>query len=233
MKTVNYQIARVSKSIVASLIIMASFAGIAKGVNSNEFSGNEYNAKAFIEAELAVETATWNHSGTETTYMMDEADLSSIKYNAKDFVEAELTVEAEGRINGNDEKVAITETDLSLEVEAYDASKFAEADFAAEALLMINNDETRINVTETDLAVEVEAYDARKFAEAEFTSEASSLIYSKYDNAAELPFGVEAYDAKKFAEADFAKATENWIAQTSIGTPTPGTTNCNSEMASK
>ena len=190
MKTVNYQIARVRKSIVASLMIMASFAGIAKGENSNEFSGNEYNAKAFVESEIAIETATWNNSGTETDYTMDEADFSTLKYNAKDFADAEFAAEAGNLINSNDDNVA-------------------------------------------ELALEIDAYDARIFAEADFTAEASSLINSNDDDTVELAFEVEAYDARKYVQTEIANDTQNWIAQTSNGTITPGTTSCDNVMACK
>ena len=111
MKTISYNTANVMKSIVASLIILASFSGIAKGENSNKEANTivGYNAKEYVEAELSVETANWMNSDCEIEYKVAE-----LAYNAQNFVAAELAVETE-----NWERIAaVIGRVLALEVKA-------------------------------------------------------------------------------------------------------------------
>jgi hypothetical protein len=126
MKTIAYKTGNVMKSIVASLIVLASFAGISKGENSNKEANSivVYNAQEYVEAELSVETANWMNSDSEIDYKVAE-----LAYNAKDFVAAELAAETESWMNSNGE----TSDEIALQVAQYNPMEFAEADFAREA----------------------------------------------------------------------------------------------------
>jgi len=117
MKTIAYKTGNVMKSIVASLIILASYAGIAQGENSNKdanpFVG--YNANDYVEAELSVETANWMNSNCEINYKVAE-----LEYNAKNFVEAELATETENWLNSNKgTNNNVPESELALQGAAY------------------------------------------------------------------------------------------------------------------
>ena len=118
MKTINYKNANVMKTLVAAVIIMTSFSGIARGANSNQDSigtignesvveaqswtnGVEYNAADFVAIEMAIETEMMNNS-TETISNTFEAELAlQVKYNAADFVATEIAIETESRMNHN------------------------------------------------------------------------------------------------------------------------------------
>ena len=85
MKTTSYTTGNTMKAIVATLIILASFTGIAKAGKSGKESieagttlqVSAYNAKEFVEAELAVETESWMNSGSETNSNVDEPALAN------------------------------------------------------------------------------------------------------------------------------------------------------------
>ena len=112
MKTINYKNANVMKTLVAAVIIMTSFSGIARGANSNQDSigtignesvveaqswtnGVEYNATDFVATEIVIETESMNNS-TETISNTFEAELAlQVIYNANDFVATELAIETE------------------------------------------------------------------------------------------------------------------------------------------
>ena len=60
-----------------------------------------YNARNFVEAELAVETENWIKGNDDSNSNVAEPVLAlqETAYHAKDFVEAELAVETESWIN--------------------------------------------------------------------------------------------------------------------------------------
>ena len=167
MKTITYKIENTMKSIVASLIILASLSGIAQGANSNTeavaIAENGYNAKVFVEADLASETAKWISSNVETNDETIEAlAFEPLKYNAKKFVEADLAIE--NSLNTNDE------AGLALQVETlkYNPKEFVEADLAFETSSNNNadSDDQIINFLTTN-----NEYNAKDFVEAELSIE--------------------------------------------------------------
>ena len=117
MKITSYKTANVMRSLVASLIILASFSGIANAENSNKEAiaivENGYNAKEFVEADLALENESWLNSNGETYNKVAEPELALqyAGYNAKEFVEAELSFETASRMN-NATNSTRTETTL-------------------------------------------------------------------------------------------------------------------------
>ena len=140
MKTISYNTENVMKSIVASLIILGSFSGIAKGENSNKEANSivGYNAKEYVEAELSVETANWMNSDCEIDYKVAE-----LAYNAKNFVDAEVAAETESWMNSNDViNNNIADLEIAFELAQYNPIEFAEADFANEAESWINDTST-------------------------------------------------------------------------------------------
>ena len=102
-------IANTMKALVASLIILASFSGIARAENAGKESieagtalqAAAYNAKNFVEAELATETECWmnGNDGTINNVAEPELALQGAAYKAKAFVEAELAAETESWVN--------------------------------------------------------------------------------------------------------------------------------------
>jgi hypothetical protein len=126
MKTRIINTENVMRSLVASLIILTSLAGIANGENSrrevaktaeNELvlsfgslvSNNEYNAKDFVEAEMAIEierclnnnSSTNNEVSGPENALQVEAWMNNVKYNADTFVKAEMASEIEARMNSD------------------------------------------------------------------------------------------------------------------------------------
>ncbi|HZK93347.1 MAG TPA: hypothetical protein VFC67_04005, partial [Prolixibacteraceae bacterium] len=101
MKTTTYRTANVMRSLVASLIILASFSGIVNGENSNKeafaFVGNGYNAQEFVNAELTCEAENWMNSNGEVAEQ--ELAFQFEAYNAQEFVNAELASETESWMN--------------------------------------------------------------------------------------------------------------------------------------
>src|SRR5665647_1046027 len=138
MKTTTYKTANVMRSLVASLIILASFSGIANGENSNKeafaFVGNGYNAQEFVNAELTSEAENWMNSNGEVAEQ--ELTLQFAAYNAKEFVNAELASETESWINNN---VEVAEPELAIKVAVYNAEEYIETEFAVEMNKLINN----------------------------------------------------------------------------------------------
>src|SRR5665647_2827303 len=101
MKTTTYKTANVMRSLVASLIILASFSGIANGENSNKeafaFVGNGYNAQEFVNAELTSEAENWMNSNGEVAEQ--ELAFQFAVYNAEEYIETEFAVEMNKLIN--------------------------------------------------------------------------------------------------------------------------------------
>jgi|WetSurMetagenome_2_1015567.scaffolds.fasta_scaffold372578_2 hypothetical protein len=160
MKTINYKKGKVMRTIVASLIIMASFSGITRGENSNKGANGimeststlnvessvNYNAAKFAEAEMVREIENWMNGNDETRIEIAEPELApqAVAYNAKDFAEAELAIETENWLNSNVESSDnVAEAELAQQVEMYNAADFVAADMAAEAENWTNY--TRIN----------------------------------------------------------------------------------------
>src|SRR5665647_2351908 len=101
MKTTTYKTANVMRSLVASLIILASFSGIANGENSNKeafaFVGNGYNAQEFVNAELTSEAENWINNNGEVAE--PELAIKVAVYNAEEYIETEFAVEMNKLIN--------------------------------------------------------------------------------------------------------------------------------------
>jgi len=120
MKTTTYKIGNAMRTVVASLIILASLQGIAKAGNAGKGSvetiksesaltvgslmiHNEYNAKEFVEAEMALEIQNWTNSNSLTNNdlagsepeLLNGISTDDIKYNAEEFVKAEMAREIE------------------------------------------------------------------------------------------------------------------------------------------
>ena len=150
MKTINYKNANVMKTLVAAVIIMTSFSGIARGVNSNQDSigtmgnesavevqswmnGVEYNAADFVAAEMAIETESMNENISDT---FEAALAMQVKYNAADFVVTEIVIETESRMN---ETINDTfEAELALQVK-YVANEFVATEMAIETESRLNH----------------------------------------------------------------------------------------------
>jgi hypothetical protein len=83
MKTINFKIEKVMKTMVASLIILVSFSGISKGVNTGseatDINGNE----------LAVQVKSWISS---STYWDLSANIDNIDAISDGTVEKNLNI---------------------------------------------------------------------------------------------------------------------------------------------
>jgi hypothetical protein len=143
MKTTSYKTGNVMRSLVVSLIILASFSGIAKGENSGKEAVNTgttlqiaaYNANDFVAAEIALETRNWLNGNDETTYKSTEAEpaLQAEKYNADEFAAAEMALETENWLNNNGEiSNLVTDVELVPQIEKYNAQNFVEKEIAVE-----------------------------------------------------------------------------------------------------
>jgi len=120
MKTTTYKIGNVMRSIIASLIILASFSGIANGGNSSKEAVNaetvflieEYNAKNFVDAEMALEIQNSMNTTSETNNEVVEAEpalqiaalMNINEYKAEKFVDAEMALELESWMNKSGSK---------------------------------------------------------------------------------------------------------------------------------
>jgi len=109
MKATTYKTGNVMRSLVVSLIILASLSGIAKGENSGKEAIGagitlqiaSYNANDFAAAEIALETENWLNNNGEVSNEVDNIELvpQIEKYNAQDFVEKEIAIETETWMN--------------------------------------------------------------------------------------------------------------------------------------
>lgn len=129
MKTTTYKTGNMMRSIVASLIILASLQVISKGENSDKkaigivenestlqveswMSNLVYYAQEFAAAEMAIEIQNSMNTTSETNNEAVEAELAlqieplmkNTEYNAKEFVEAEMASETESWKNSNGSK---------------------------------------------------------------------------------------------------------------------------------
>ena len=149
MKTTTYKTGNVMRSLVVSLIILASLSGIAKGENSGKEAVEagitlqiaSYNANDFVTAELALETKNWLNGNDETIYKSTEAELALQveKYNADEFAAAEMALETESWLNNNGEvRNMVADVELVPQVEKYDAQDFVEKDIAVETANWMN-----------------------------------------------------------------------------------------------
>ena len=126
MRTTISKIGKVRRSIVASLIILTSLSGIANGENSrreavkiadNELvtsleslvNNNEYNAKDFVEAEMAIEIERCRNNNNSTNNEVSgpenalqvEAWMNNVKYNADTFIKTEMVSEINALMNSD------------------------------------------------------------------------------------------------------------------------------------
>jgi len=149
MKTTTYKTGNVMRSLVASLIILASFSMIAKGENSGKEAVNvgmtiqieAYNANDFAAAEMALETKNWLKGNDETIYKLTESEpaLQAKKYNADEFVAVEMALETENWLNNNGEiSNEVAKVELAPQVEKYNAQDFVEKEIAVETETWMN-----------------------------------------------------------------------------------------------
>ena len=148
MKTTTYKTGNVMRSLVVSLIILASLSGIAKGKNSG---------KEAVEAGITLQIAS---------------------YNANDFAAAEIALETRNWLNGNDETIyKSTESEPALQAEKYKADEFAAADMALETESWLkNNGETSDKVANAEIESQIEKYNAQDFVEKEIAVETETWM---------------------------------------------------------
>jgi len=167
MKTTTYKTGNVMRSIVASLIILASLQGIAKGENSGKgaigivenestlqveiwMSNLVYDAQEFVADEMAFEIQNWTNSNDSTNNEVVEAEpalqiaalMNNIEYKAQEFVDAEMAVETESWMNSNDKtnsEVAEAEPALLIAALANNTEYKAQEFVAAEMAIETEN----------------------------------------------------------------------------------------------
>jgi hypothetical protein len=149
MKTTTYKTGNVMRSLVVSLIILASLSGIAKGENSGKEAVEagitlqiaSYNANDFAAAEIALETKNWMNGNDETIYKSTESEpaLQVEKYNAEEFVAAEMALETQSWLNNNCEvSNMVANVELVPQIEKYNAQDFVEKEMAVETANWMN-----------------------------------------------------------------------------------------------
>lgn len=93
--------------------------GVESLMYSNAGTKNEYNAKEFVQADMANEIENWMNSDTESNNPMVE------EYDAKEFVQVDIADEIESWMNTNSKS-------NNGSIEEYNAKKFVQADMANE-----------------------------------------------------------------------------------------------------